>query len=389
MRQRAAGLFLACVLLTTVFIVLLPGRRRNSLNAIVKETQEKISVLGGRLIPQQDEEASDQELAPDPSYLTVLGLSGPGWPLLHPHGSWLVAGRASQPCLVTAVEPGQAELGLGFVRSARHFLPDTTVLMYDLGLSKYEKELLVKSCNSTTCTLLNFEFSVWPPHVRELRLHAYRPIIIQLTLRDVGSVVWLDVDLRLTDHDLSPWLEQARGAGLVVWQHEEGQTGGGAGLIIEGPTRVATATTSLTHHRMFDFFPGTNYEDYAFQHMASCSSMVLLYTARVHSELMLPWLKCVLTEVCINPIGAQDTGCRFDKKPQYRYSGCHRYDMSALNIVLGNMFSFQESSYMRTQGPWDKTFFRRVDQDPSIESVSSDMSANLSFAPVEGYRPDI
>jgi len=343
MRQRAAVLFLACVLITSVFILLLPSRRRTSLNAIVRETQEKI----GRLIPQQDLAPPEQELAPDPSLLTLLGLSGP-----------LVPVKASQPCLVTGVEPGQAELGLGWVRSARHFLPDTTVQLYDLGLSKYERELLVSHCNSSTCNLHTFEFTIWPNHVRELRLHAYRPVIIQMILRDFGSVVWLDVDLRLTDHDLSPWLEQARTAGVVVWQHEEEQAGG-------------TATTSLTHPRMFEYFPGTNYEDFAFQHMASCSAMVLVHTARVHSELMLPWLKCVLTEACINPIGAQDSGCRFDKKPQYRYSGCHRYDMSAANIVLGKMFGFQESSYMRTLGPWDKTLFRKVNQDPSTESAGN------------------
>ncbi len=28
---------------------------------------------------------------------------------------------------------------------------------------------------------------------------------------------------------------------------------------------------------------------------------------------------------------------KFDKKPAYRYSGCHSYDVSALNIVLGKI----------------------------------------------------
>jgi hypothetical protein len=100
---------------------------------------------------------------------------------------------------------------------------------------------------------------------------------------------------------------------------------------------------------MFEFFPGIKYEDFAFQHMASASALLLVYTEATHDQLMLPWLKCALTEACINPIGAQDTGCRFDKKPQYRYSGCHRYDMSALNIVLGVMFRFDESRYMLPQ----------------------------------------
>ena len=40
------------------------------------------------------------------------------------------------------------------------------------------------------------------------------------------------------------------------------------------------------------------------------------------------------------------SGCRFDKKPAFRYSGCHAYEVSALNVVLGKMFNFNESKYI-------------------------------------------
>lgn len=60
---------------------------------------------------------------------------------------------------------------------------------------------------------------------------------------------------------------------------------------------------------------------------------------------MLPWVQCSLTQDCIIPIGAQSEGCKFNKKPQYRYSGCHSYDASALNIVLGLKFKLDESKY--------------------------------------------
>jgi len=372
MRQRAFLLFLTCLVFTSLAVLLLPSRRGASFNKIVKETQEKISHLSDNLI---SDETSPDLLAPNPIYLTTLGLSGPGWPQLYPLGSWLVADRASQPSLVSAVEPGQAELGLGFIRSANHFLPDTSLLLYDLGLARYEKELLQRNCNTSLCSLLQFDYTQWPGHVRDLKLHAYRPIIIQMTLRDIGSLVWLDIDYRLTESNLVPWLDQAATSGVVAWEHESALA---IPVASQGPIRAAIATTALTHPKMFEFFDSSKYEDYAFQHMSSSSSLVLLYTQAVHTQLMLPWLKCILTESCINPIGAQDTGCRFDKKPQYRYSGCHRYDMSALNIVLGDMFRFQEGKYMGS-----KTFFRKVNQDPSSEksvtasnySVTKDLSS--------------
>jgi len=58
--------------------------------------------------------------------------------------------------------------------------------------------------------------------------------------------------------------------------------------------------------------------------------------------------------------GAQSGGCRFNKKPQYRYSGCHWYDGSALNIVLGLKFEFDEGQY--TYRGHEK-FFRKVGPD--------------------------
>jgi len=366
MRQKAFMLFLTCVIFTTLAMLLLPRRRGASFNRIVQETQEKISHLSENLLPDA---ASTDLLSPSPVYLATLGLSGPGWPQLYPHGSWLISQRTTQPTLVSAVESGQAELALGFIRSTNHFLPDTNLLLYDLGVSRYEKELLARSCNSSLCSLLQFDYSQWPGHVRDLKLHAYRPIIIQMSLRDIGSIVWLDIDCRLTESNLKPWLEQAATSGIVAWEHEPTL----ATPSSQGPVRAAVATTALTHPKMFEFFDSRKYEDYAFQHMCSSSSLVLLYNQELHTHLMLPWLKCILTESCINPIGAQDTGCRFDKKPQYRYSGCHRYDMSALNIVLGDMFQFQENKYLG-----NKPFFRRVNQDPSSEKSVTPSNFSMS-----------
>ena len=221
MRQRAFLLFLTCVILTSICVVLLPARRRTSFHAIVKETQDRISALGEELIPAEDD--SSLHLASDPTHLSALGLEGPGWPRLYPRGDWLAEGRASDPSLVSAVEPGQVNLALGLLRSARHFLPSTSLLLYDLGLARYERELLQASCNSSLCSLIPFDFAPWPGHIKELHLHAYRPIILQATLRDVGSLVWLSVEYRLTGNSLSPWLEQARESGIVAWQQGEGR----------------------------------------------------------------------------------------------------------------------------------------------------------------------
>ncbi len=47
------------------------------------------------------------------------------------------------------------------------------VVFYD----RYEKEMVSQVCNSSLCTLVQFQFSLWPDHVRDLKLQAYRYLV--------------------------------------------------------------------------------------------------------------------------------------------------------------------------------------------------------------------
>lgn len=186
---------LACILVTSLFVLMLPGRQRPAINRLVRETRHHISNLKNNLI-RDSEDLHETSTQLDTAYLQQLGLMGK--PVLYPDGPWLTARRVSDPALVTAVEPGQGELAVGFVKSAVHFLPETSILVYDLGVSRYETEILLKYCNTSSCTIVQFDNSVWPRHVREVKLKAYRPLIIQMALRDVGAIIWMDIDYRFS-----------------------------------------------------------------------------------------------------------------------------------------------------------------------------------------------
>lgn len=82
------------------------------------------------------------------------------------------------------------------------------------------------------------------------------------------------------------------------------------------------------------------------QHAVESSHLVIYNTEKIARDLMLPWVKCALLEECISPPGAQNTGCNYFRRPLYKYTGCHRYDMSALNIILGKVFKFDEELYI-------------------------------------------
>ena len=44
----------------------------------------------------------------------------------------------------------------------------------------------------------------------------------------------------------------------------------------------------------------------------------MLLCREVSEEVMAPWVKCALINDCIEPVGAQSSGCRMDKKPPFR-----------------------------------------------------------------------
>ncbi|RVE41248.1 hypothetical protein evm_014102 [Chilo suppressalis] len=86
-------------------------------------------------------------------------------------------------------------------------------------------------------------------------------------------------------------------------------------------------------------------DDFLFVQMVDATRLIVAKTPAVE-DVMRPWIQCALTLDCIMPIGAQSAGCRFDKKPQYRYSGCHGQDASALSIILGLRSGFEESQML-------------------------------------------
>src|SRR5699024_4496476 len=108
-------------------------------------------------------------------------------------------------------------------------------------------------------------------------------------------------------------------------------------------------TSALTHPRMFEYFH-TTADNFYFHRMVRSSHLVISISESTWQPfelgIMLAWVRCALTEGCIVPLGSQwRSSCRLDKKPHYRYSGCHHYDMSALNVVLGIAYNYSSSEY--------------------------------------------
>lgn len=92
--------------------------------------------------------------------------------------------------------------------------------------------------------------------------------------------------------------------------------------------------TTSTHPRMFEYF-NTDADSFLFVRQVTLDAIFFHHSKFLDDNILLPWIKCIFTPQCIQPIGASSNmnHCKFNKKPQYRYSGCHGSDESALVII--------------------------------------------------------
>ena len=68
------------------------------------------------------------------------------------------------------------------------------------------------------------------------------------------------------------------------------------------------------------------------------SALVFYRTNASWSYIMKPWLKCALNKPCIAPPKSNQDACFHMRHP--KTTGCHRFDQSALSLILDRMYQF-------------------------------------------------
>lgn len=310
-------------------------------------------------------DAEAKTLVADGKYLKRLGFIQS--PRLYPNDIWR---NTSLPVIVTSVREGQESQIYGLINNIARLFPNNTLLVYDLGLNVYTQKFLLNFCNSSRCQLQSFSLSNFPSHVGKEDSHAYRPLIIQDALQSTGAIFYIECNYRFSKHTASD----------KVFALFEKLVKDPQRAIVTWPMNSNNSVSSLTHKKMFEYFH-TNAENFFFLRMVSAETLMAVNTEFVHQEIMLPWVQCALTQDCLIPIGAQSGGCRFDKKPLYRYSGCHNYDVSALNVVLGvkNKFDYELYTYLESDISFSKvplekalSLMRECEQNTTTETRYSD-----------------
>ncbi|KAK3918895.1 GMP reductase [Frankliniella fusca] len=359
MKTKNVFLLIILLALTSSLFVIFSRNQQASIQTIVSETHKHLNKL--KQLKENLNQPDEKRLLASEKHLFHLGFGKNSH--IYPSSLWT---NTSVPAVVTYVKShGHEKYAIAFLRNVQHFLPNSTVLIYNLGLNQEKIQTILNHCDNSRCMVLTFSLESFPSHVSDDVSHAYRPLIIQDALNRVGGVFFLECNIRLTKSPksfLKMPISSQKGHGIIAWATRQ-------------------ATSSLTHPNMFGYFHTTT-ENFLFQSMVEANKLLIYNTADIHNNIMLPWVQCALTEECIFPIGAQSSGCHFNKKPQYRYSGCHRYDASALNIVLGLQFDFKDDLYTyhsNNQSP-DEAFFKTVSDTDILNEFNAleDNSTTLS-----------
>ncbi|KAK9881682.1 hypothetical protein WA026_017198 [Henosepilachna vigintioctopunctata] len=354
-------IFILCSVIIVSFVLIAFGQNKpEAIQNIVSTTHQQFRNFQDNL-----RDAESKTLVADEKYLTYLGFKK--IPRLYPNDIWR---NTSLPVIVTTVREGQESQVYGLISNIFKIFPNNTLLVYDLGLSSYTLKFLLNYCNNSRCQIQSFMFSNFPSHVTKEDTHAYRPLIIQDALQAAGAVFYIESNYRFSKHTSSDKV-----FALFEKLTKEPYQG-----VISWMMKSKNPVSSLTHKKMFEYFH-TDAENFQFLPVVSADILMIVNTEFIHKEIMLPWVQCALTQDCLNPIGAQSGGCRFDKKPLYRYSGCHNYDVSALNIVLGvkSKFDYKTYTYLDTEISFNIVplaqaidMLRMYEQNTTTESRYSD-----------------
>jgi hypothetical protein len=140
-------------------------------------------------------------------------------------------------------------------------------------------------------------------------------------------MIWVNPRYRLTTQEIAPLIHESHETGILA----VGQS-------------TAYTTFAATHPDMIKFIP-TNIEKLSRELHFEIRAIFIHNTPEVHENIMKVFTACAMEDSCLAPNGAK-WACRFDftgRKP----AGCHRFDESALNILLKNWFDFDMSKYAR------------------------------------------
>ena len=197
-----------------------------------------------------------------------------------------------------------------------------TLVMFDLGLSPFERQQMEKYCR---CQVVSFPFHELPKHVRKLKCYAWKPFIVTAMFEKADVIMWADASVRFNNHNqIRPFIERTKIRGVQV----------------RGDSRRVMARTAFhTMPFMFEAFGDSPCAFMPFRQLEA-TFFTMHREALIRRAILQPWVACAARSDCIcQPNYLATHPCHNDIALQKDHIGyCNRFDQSALSIVMGKLF---------------------------------------------------
>ena len=220
--------------------------------------------------------------------------------------------------IVTGISSNHFQEVQAMIASVQEHLPNTKLIIYNLGLNDEAISSVKKYCN---VELRRFNFSQYPKHVSKLRSYAFKSLIIKDVTQQYKVVMWADASIRMKAH-LPDYLLRS----LKEFPFVSG-------------SRSGHSTISLTHDSMLKYLNITKSRNELASHISFEGGIFLIWANTLLKQHFLRYLvDCVIHLECISPQGARKVRCDFSKENDGTFIRCHRFDQSALNMILVREF---------------------------------------------------
>ena len=222
-----------------------------------------------------------------------------------------------------AVSSNHLEEVKDMIASVQHFYPSLHIVIYNLGLTNLEIETLESYCN---VHVRQFNFSKYPDFILHVKFYSWKPLLVRELSKQFDIIFYFDASIRL----MKPVVD------IVLPLMKDFP-------FIPGSTFRHMAAKNIirtTHDGMLQYLNITQsreeLDDFGLVQAGVWAMRVNDLTV---SKILEPWVDCALHKECIAPEGAHlkcNKVNETDAKGAYR--DCHRYDQSALNMILVREF---------------------------------------------------
>ena len=209
------------------------------------------------------------------------------------------------------------------IGSVHQFLPNTKIIVYDLGMNDEQRSKASTYCN---VEVRKFDFDKYPPHVKNLMNYAWKPLLAEDAMKDHELISYGDSSVRMKSSNMKPAFQSLLKFPFLSGAPLTGYYAGGAMI-------------SFTHDGMIDYFnyPPSRSIMGHLPYGVQGGSWLLWGNSIGRKRILDLWVDCALHVECIAPEGAKLQGCS-GPTTGGRYVGCHRFDQSAINLILVKEF---------------------------------------------------